>query len=93
MVDVAEKKPTCTADGYTKHKACKDCDYTEGKTIIPATGHKDKDGTFTDCNRKGRTCLNNCNLGKDKSPLHLQTTNTLRKQRMFSQLARQQVTQ
>lgn len=69
MVDVAEKKPTCTADGYTKHKACKDCDYTEGKTIIPATGHKDKDGTFTDCNRKGRTCLNNCNLGKDKKPV------------------------
>lgn len=68
-VDVAEKKPTCTADGYTKHKACKDCDYTEGKTIIPATGHKDKDGTFTDCNRKGRTCLNNCNLGKDKKPV------------------------
>lgn len=56
MVDVAEKKPTCTADGYTKHKACKDCDYTEGKTIIPATGHKDKDGTFTACNRKGRIC-------------------------------------
>lgn len=69
MVDVAEKKPTCTADGYTKHKACKNCDYTEGKTIIPATGHKDKDGTFTDCNRKGRTCLNNCNLGKDKKPV------------------------
>lgn len=68
-VDVAEKKPTCTEDGYTKHKACKDCDYTEGKTIIPATGHKDKDGTFTDCNRKGRTCLNNCNLGKDKKPV------------------------
>lgn len=69
MVDVAEKKPTCTADGYTKHKECKDCDYTEGKTIIPATGHKDADGTFTDCNRKGRTCLNNCNLGKDKKPV------------------------
>lgn len=70
MVDVAEKKPTCTADGYTKHKACKDCDYTEGKTIIPATGHKDADGNvFTDCNRKGRTCLNNCNLGKDKKPV------------------------
>lgn len=55
-VDVAEKKPTCTADGYTKHKACKDCDYTEGKTIIPATGHKDADGTFTACNQKGRIC-------------------------------------
>lgn len=56
MIDVAEKKPTCTADGYTKHKACKDCDYTEGKTIIPATGHKDADGTFTACNQKGRIC-------------------------------------
>lgn len=56
MVDVAEKKPTCTADGYTKHKACKDCDYTDGKTIIPATGHKDADGIFTACNQKGRIC-------------------------------------
>ena len=69
MVDVAEKKPTCTTDGVSAHKKCKNCDYTEGKTIIPATGHKDKDGTFTDCNRKGRTCLNNCNLGKDKKPV------------------------
>ncbi len=57
-VDVAEKKPTCTEDGYTKHKACKDCDYTDGKTIIPATGHKDADGNvFTDCNRKGKACV------------------------------------
>ena len=43
-------------DGVSAHKKCKNCDYTEGKTIIPATGHKDKDGTFTACNRKGRIC-------------------------------------
>lgn len=69
MADVKVVNPTCTTDGVSAHKKCKNCDYTEGKTIIPATGHKDKDGTFTDCNRKGRTCLNNCNLGKDKKPV------------------------
>lgn len=69
MAGVKVVNPTCTTDGVSAHKKCKNCDYTEGKTIIPATGHKDKDGTFTDCNRKGRTCLNNCNLGKDKKPV------------------------
>lgn len=69
MADVKVVNPTCTTDGVSAHKKCKNCDYTEGKTIIPATGHRDKDGTFTDCNRKGRTCLNNCNLGKDKKPV------------------------
>lgn len=69
MADVKVVNPTCTTDGVSAHKKCKNCDYTDGKTIIPATGHKDKDGTFTDCNRKGRTCLNNCNLGKDKKPV------------------------
>ena len=56
MADVKVVNPTCTTDGVSAHKKCKNCDYTEGKTIIPATGHRDKDGTFTDCNRKGRTC-------------------------------------
>lgn len=69
MVGVKVVNPTCTTDGVSAHQKCKYCDHTVGKTIIPATGHKDKDGTFTDCNRKGRTCLNNCNLGKDKKPV------------------------
>ena len=56
MADVKVVNPTCTTDGVSAHKKCKNCDYTEGKTIIPATGHKDKDGTFTACNRKGRIC-------------------------------------
>ena len=30
---------TCTEAGYTSHKACSCCDYTEGKEVIPATGH------------------------------------------------------
>ena len=56
MADVKVVNPTCTTDGVSAHKKCKNCDYTEGKTIIPATGHKDKDGTFTACNQKGRIC-------------------------------------
>lgn len=56
MADVKVVNPTCTTDGVSAHKKCKNCDYTEGKTIIPATGHKDADGTFTACNQKGRIC-------------------------------------
>lgn len=71
LTAVKEVKPTCTKTGTTAHKACSNanCDYTEGKEIIPATGHKDANGTFTDCNRKGRTCANGCNVDKNKKPV------------------------
>lgn len=70
LVDVAAKAPTCNTDGYTAHKACKHivgtdengkpiyCTYTEGKEVVPATGHKDAKGVFYDCNMNGRKCLN-----------------------------------
>ena len=37
-------------DGYTAHKACSACDYTEGKTVVPA-GH-----TIVDVKAKAATC-------------------------------------
>ena len=39
ITPVDAKDATCTEDGYTAHKACSKCDYTEGKEVIPATGH------------------------------------------------------
>ena len=36
LVDVEAVAATCTEDGYTAHKACENCDYTEGKTVLPA---------------------------------------------------------
>lgn len=56
MADVKVVNPTCTTDGVSAHQKCKNCDHTVGKTIIPATGHKDADGIFTACNQKGRIC-------------------------------------
>ncbi len=56
MVGVKVVNPTCTTDGVSAHQKCKYCDHTVGKTIIPATGHKDADGIFTACNQKGRIC-------------------------------------
>ena len=45
LKDVAEKAATCTADGYTAHKAC-DCGYTEGKEVVAAKGHADENGDY-----------------------------------------------
>lgn len=56
MADVKVVPATCTTDGVSAHQKCKNCDHTVGKTIIPATGHKDADGIFTACNQKGRIC-------------------------------------
>ena len=39
LEDVEEKPATCTEDGYSAHKACSKCDYTEGKEILVA-GHE-----------------------------------------------------
>lgn len=46
LKDVAAKAATCTEDGYTAHKDCSRCDYTEGKTVVGATGH-DYEVSFT----------------------------------------------
>ena len=40
LVDVEGKTATCTEDGYTAHKDCSRCDYTEGKEVINAFDHK-----------------------------------------------------
>ncbi len=34
------KAPTCTEEGWNEHMACTRCDYTEGKEIKSAAGHK-----------------------------------------------------
>ena len=50
LVDVAAQAPTCTEAGYTAHKVCgrDDCDYIEGKEVVPATGHiAGEDGVCT----------------------------------------------
>ena len=36
LEDVTSKAATCTEDGYSAHKACSRCDYTEGKEVVPA---------------------------------------------------------
>lgn len=48
MIDVAALDPTCEEDGYTAYKACTECDYTEGKSVIPALGHDWDEGVYTD---------------------------------------------
>ena len=58
---VAGKDKTCTTPGYTAHKACTECDYTEGKSTI-APGHTwgeyvyDNNATTTADGTKTRTC-------------------------------------
>ena len=39
LADVKAKAATCTEDGYNAHKACVNCDYTEGKEVATAPGH------------------------------------------------------
>ena len=63
--EVAEKAPTCTEDGYTAHKACKNCDYTEGKEAVEATGHTlaDVEGKAATCTEEGYTAYKACECG------------------------------
>lgn len=47
LKDVEGKAASCTEDGYTAYKACENCDYTEGKTVIEAAhawGEPDENG-------------------------------------------------
>ena len=66
MVDVAEQSATCNDPGYSAHKACSRCDYTEGKVTIPATDHKyttytsDGNATCTADGTKTAACDNGC---------------------------------
>ncbi len=39
LQDVEAKTNSCTEDGYSAHKACSRCEYTEGKTVY-AAGHR-----------------------------------------------------
>ncbi len=64
---------TCTEDGYTAHKACANCDYTEGKTTLPA-GHdlKDVDEKAATCTEDGYTAHKacaNCDYTEGKTTL------------------------
>ena len=46
LTTVNETYPTCTADGHTEYKYCKNCGYTSDYDIKPA-GHKWNNGTIT----------------------------------------------
>ena len=53
LVDVAEVPATCTEVGYTAHKGCERCSYTEGKEEIALIAH-----SYTkDVEAKAPTCL------------------------------------
>ena len=55
LVEVEAKAATCEADGNNAHKACSNCDYTEGKEVIPGGhtyGEADENGNKT-CDRCG----------------------------------------
>jgi hypothetical protein len=47
LKDVSAKAATCTEDGYTAHKKCSRCDYTEGFEVSPKLGHKKGEGVVT----------------------------------------------
>ena len=49
LEDVERKDATCTEAGYTAHKDCSRCDYTEGKETIPAAHTYNDKGICTVC--------------------------------------------
>ena len=50
LVDTSSLEPTCTKDGYTAGKACKDCNKViVTGTVIPATGHNMVNRVCTVC--------------------------------------------
>ena len=61
LEDVEGKDKTCTEDGYTAYKKCADCDYIEGKEVIPA-GHtlKNVDAKDKTCTEDGYTAHKAC---------------------------------
>ena len=63
LIDVDGKPATCVEDGYTAHKACVNCDYTEGKNVISASGNHDIGG-WTEVDggyMKGCSTCDTCN--------------------------------
>ena len=61
LVRADGKAATCTEDGYTEYKYCADCDYTEGKEVIPA-GHKivEVEAKAATCTEDGYTAYEYC---------------------------------
>ncbi len=72
LVDVAGLSATCVAPGYTAHKDCSRCDYTEGKEVIgiDSTAHAYSDWNDeipAKCNENGQKGHFTCeNEGCDK---------------------------
>ena len=71
LIDVEGKNATCTEDGYTAHKACENCDYTEGKTTLPASHDlvnvEAKDPTCTEDGYTAHKACENCDYTEDKT--------------------------
>jgi ribosomal protein L32 len=68
---VEGKEKSCTEDGYTAHKACKDCEYTEGKEVIKA-GHKlidvaEQENTCTEDGYTAHKACTECDYTEGKS--------------------------
>ena len=65
-------KATCTEDGYTAHKKCANCDYTEGKEVVPATGHKNAAGEtfYADCTKYNNVKDHKCVVCGDVKIAH-----------------------
>ena len=59
LADAEGKDPTCTEAGYSAHKACTRCDYTEGKEVIPVVDHVDEDPRDHECDVCG-LCTSDC---------------------------------
>ncbi len=57
LIDVEGAEATCKADGYTAHKACKNCDYVEGKETISSAGIDHNPGQAVEENHDPATCL------------------------------------
>ncbi len=66
MQDVPAKEATCTEAGYTAHKKCSNCDYTEEKTVLPALNHEhaiwysEKAATCTESGQKAHYYCADC---------------------------------
>ena len=76
LAEVAEKAATCTEDGYTAHKACAYCDYTEGKEVATAPGHAlvdvpAKEATLTEDGYTAHKACANCDYIEGKEIVKL----------------------
>lgn len=62
IVDVEAKESTCMEWGYNAHKACQNCDYTEGKENYPLVDHSlvDVDAKESTCKEAGYSAHKAC---------------------------------